>query len=160
MLSRPTSRAADPASRSPVAPAVAASARRAHWCREQSCIEHCAPNRLTTQLRNVAGETDFGKQAADRRAQPAGRLFVVRGVSQDLTYFLFHTAPVAPRPALQNDFHLLFDVPYRLPGANDSMISSRCAGELRGIRRRAAEGLSAISARSVLRCYLPAQPAR
>ena len=61
---------------------------------------------------NVAGEAGLGKQAGDRRAQPAHGLFIVRGISQDLTYFLFHAAPMAPRPALQTGFYLFFDVTY------------------------------------------------
>lgn len=52
----------------PIQPAFAASARRAHSYREQSFLETCALNPLTTQLRNFGGKAAVGKQARDGSA--------------------------------------------------------------------------------------------
>jgi hypothetical protein len=66
---------------------------------------------MAAKFGNVAGETGFGKQAGDFRAQSAGgEVGFDQGTSKYVPCLFFHTAAIFPGAALQPRLNLTLNV--------------------------------------------------
>jgi hypothetical protein len=67
---------------------------------------------LRSQFGNISFEPDLSEQARDFASQPAGRRrFFPRNAAENVPYFIFQTAAIAPRSALQSSLDGILDVP-------------------------------------------------